>query len=73
MRSGTGRARSGKDSDTFAKNGTPIGVKKDRQKEVIAIGAAFLSSSLVVLVISGILLYKKHTANEKILMSSGSA
>ncbi|KAK9111961.1 hypothetical protein Scep_019480 [Stephania cephalantha] len=60
------------DSYTFTKNGTPIGVKKDRRKEVIAIGAAFLSNSLVVLVISVILLYKKHTTYEKILMSSGS-
>ncbi|KAK9134538.1 hypothetical protein Syun_013868 [Stephania yunnanensis] len=61
------------DLNTFTKNGTPIGVKKDRRKEVIAIGAAFLSSSLVVLVISGILRYKKHTTYEKILMNSGAA
>ncbi|KAK9089032.1 hypothetical protein Scep_028114 [Stephania cephalantha] len=30
------------DSDTFTKNGTPIGVKKDRRKEVIAIGIVAL-------------------------------
>ncbi|KAK9093986.1 hypothetical protein Scep_025455 [Stephania cephalantha] len=65
--------KTNKDSDTFTKNGTPIGVKNDRRKEVAAIGAAFLSSSLVVSVISGILLNKKHTAYKKILMSSGSA